>query len=65
MVDTVGAGDAFDSVLLLGLARGWPLEQILGRAQSFASAVVGQRSATTNPDFYRPFVDQWHSADKV
>ncbi len=29
LVDTVGAGDAFSSVLLLGLYKGWPLQQIL------------------------------------
>jgi fructokinase len=60
VVDAVGAGDAFASVLILALHEGWPLEQGLERAQSFASAMVGQRGATvTDPAFYRPFVDAW------
>lgn len=60
VVDTVGAGDAFASVLLLGLTRGWPLDRTLGRAQGFASAVVGLRGATTRDrELYRPFLDGW------
>jgi fructokinase len=39
--DTVGAGDAFASVLLLGDLRGWPLPVTLSRAATFASAVCG------------------------
>jgi len=45
--DTVGAGDAFSSVCILGLARGWPPEQILERAVRFASDVCRIRGATT------------------
>jgi len=60
VVDTVGAGDAFTSVLLLGLHRGWSLQTILNRAQQFASAVVGQRGATTtDKTFYQPFLEAW------
>jgi fructokinase len=60
VVDTVGAGDAFSSVLLLGLYKDWPLQEILNRAQQFASAVVGQRGATTqNKTFYEPFIKAW------
>lgn len=39
--DTVGAGDAFASVLLLGELRGWPLLTTLQRAGEYASAVCG------------------------
>ena len=39
--DTVGAGDAFASVLLLGELRGWPLRTALERAAAHASAVCG------------------------
>ncbi len=39
--DTVGAGDAFASVLLLGELRGWPLPTTLARAAAHASAVCG------------------------
>ena len=56
-VDTVGAGDAFTSVLLHGLLHGWPLAQSLQRAQQFASAIVGHRGATPmEKNFYYPFV---------
>ena len=60
VVDTVGAGDAFSSVLLLGIHNAWQLQEILNRAQQFASAVVGQRGATTQDKaFYRPFIKAW------
>lgn len=60
VVDTVGAGDAFSSVILLGILNGWPLPMMLERAQSFASAVTGLRGATsTDPVFYQPFVTAW------
>ncbi|WP_328985694.1 PfkB family carbohydrate kinase [Thiorhodovibrio winogradskyi] len=59
-VDAVGAGDGFSSVLILGLLRGWPLQLTLERAQAFASAIVGQRGATSRePTFYRSFSEQW------
>jgi fructokinase len=60
LVDAVGAGDAFASILLLGLLSEWPLEQSLERAQAFASAVVGIRGATTDDAaFYARFRDRW------
>ncbi len=46
-VDTVGAGDAFASVLLLGLLHSWPLALSLERAQDFAAAVVGIQGAVS------------------
>lgn len=60
VVDTVGAGDAFASVLMLGIHLGWPLQLTLERAQSFASAIVGRRGATVQDiRFYQPFVQSW------
>ena len=60
IVDTVGAGDAFSSVLLLGLKRLWPLRDTLNRAQQFASAIVEQRGATTqDKEIYEPFIRNW------
>ena len=60
VVDTVGAGDAFCSVILLGILNEWPLPVMLERAQSFASAVTGLRGATsTDPAFYHSFVSAW------
>jgi fructokinase len=64
IVDTVGAGDAMASVMVLGILRGWRLGSCLERAQSFASAVVGQRGATI-PDmnFYTNFISQWSKGE--
>jgi len=60
VVDTVGAGDAFASVVLLGVTRRWPLPLIMQRAQSFASTIVGMRGATVSDmAFYQPFLDRW------
>lgn len=61
VVDTVGAGDAFASVIILGLLNAWPLDVTLERAQAFASRVVGNRGATvSDPAFYQPFVEGWN-----
>jgi fructokinase len=61
VVDTVGAGDAFASVMILGLTVGWQPAVSLQRAQAFASALVGQRGATvSDPGFYHPFIDDWN-----
>jgi len=60
VVDTIGAGDAFASVLLLGILKAWPLAVSLQRAQQFASALVGQRGATVSDlDFYQSFKAAW------
>lgn len=60
VVDTVGAGDAFTAVFLLGQLRGWPSPLTLERAQRFASAIVGVRGATVaDRAFYRAFLDDW------
>jgi fructokinase len=60
IIDTVGAGDAFASVMITGLLQDWPLSLSLVRAQAFASAIVGQRGATSQePGFYQPFIENW------
>jgi fructokinase len=60
VVDTVGAGDAFTSVLILGISRRWPLAKTMERAQSFASQIVSCRGAIVqDPAFYRPLIDAW------
>ena len=62
VVDTVGAGDAFSSVVLLGLARGWPWPRTLARAQELAGAVVGLRGATTEDrGFYTRITENWEN----
>ena len=61
LVDTVGAGDAFTAVFILGLACDWALDLTLSRAQTFASAVCAFRGATTRDvAFYRNFVNNWN-----
>jgi len=63
VVDTVGAGDAFSSVLILGILEDWPLQFMLDRAREFAEAVVGLRGATsTDPAFYSRFRTTWSPA---
>lgn len=39
VVDTVGAGDGFTAVMLVGECRGWPLATVLDRAARFAAGV--------------------------
>ncbi|MDU9048111.1 MAG: carbohydrate kinase [Candidatus Electrothrix sp. Rat3] len=58
--DTVGAGDAFASVLLFGLMHSWPLQDILKRAQQFASDVVGiQGAVSADRKFYQQHLQSW------
>ncbi|WP_347989531.1 carbohydrate kinase [Methylomonas sp. AM2-LC] len=60
VVDTVGAGDAFSAVLLWGIQQNWTLPITLQRAQTFASALVGQRGATVDSlAFYQQFLEEW------
>ena len=52
-VDSVGAGDAFTSVVMFGLINGWDEDQILGAAVRFAGAVCSIQGATTSDEkFY-------------
>ena len=63
VVDTVGAGDAFASVLICGLLRGWPLATTLERAQAFASRIVGVRGALPDdPTLHRATRTAWEHA---
>jgi len=60
IVDTVGAGDAFAAVLLLGMQHDWPLSLTMTRAQDFASALVTQKGATVQDlSFYQRFITDW------
>jgi len=57
VIDTVGAGDAFSAVFILGLISGWSVQKIISQAQKFASAIVGQRGAVvTDRLFYTTFL---------
>jgi fructokinase len=60
VVDTVGAGDGFASVFLLGLSQHWPTSVSLARARDFASALVARRGATIDdPAVYQQFLKAW------
>lgn len=54
--DSVGAGDAFAAVCLLGLVRGWSVELLLARADRFAREICRIRGAVSpSLSFYDDF----------
>jgi len=60
MEDTVGAGDAFSAVRILGILRGWEPSVALERAARFAADVCGQRGATLGDlTLYARHVRDW------
>jgi fructokinase len=60
LIDTVGAGDAFSTIVLLGLNLGWSLRQSMDRAQLFASAITEKHGATVaDLSFYQRFATSW------
>jgi len=60
LADTVGAGDGFSAVTILGLMKSWPAATILRRAGEFAAAVCAVRGATIqNRDVYKDFLKRW------
>lgn len=66
VVDTVGAGDGFSAVFMLGMLRGWSLADQLARADAFARALCGIRGAVpASQDFYRPFIRDWKIQTEV
>ena len=66
VVDTVGAGDGFSAVFMLGMLRGWSLADQLARADAFARALCGIRGAVpASQDFYRPFIHDWKIQTEV
>ena len=60
IVDTVGAGDAFSAVSILGLLQGWPLAELAKRAVDFAAEVCRMRGATTSDhELYKHCLRKW------
>lgn len=60
LVDTVGAGDAFAAVTIMGLLKKWNAQQILDRASEFAAEICRIRGATTeNHELYQSKNDLW------
>ncbi|SNR80700.1 fructokinase [Methylobacillus rhizosphaerae] len=59
-VDTVGAGDGFASVCIMGILNEWPTATMIARANQFAAALCGIRGAAPDSsDFYLPFLREW------
>jgi fructokinase len=57
VLDTVGAGDAFSAMLVLGLLRGWEPEKMLAQASALAGAVCQIHGAVPAEDgFYELFL---------
>ncbi len=60
VVDTVGAGDGFASVFILGFLRDWAMSTTLERANTFAAAICGIRGAVPeHAAFYDSFKEAW------
>jgi fructokinase len=60
IVDTVGAGDAFSAVWIVGAMRGWPPATALARALDFAAAICRVRGATTDArEIYDQRLEAW------
>lgn len=61
VVDTVGAGDAFSAIVVLGSLKKWPLHVTLARANRFAAAICTVRGAVPDTlDFYQPWWLEWN-----
>ena len=58
--DSVGAGDAFSSVFLLGIIKGWSWELILERSVLFAGRICENKGAIPDDrNFYQRIIDNW------
>lgn len=61
LVDTVGAGDAFAAIFIIGLLNEWEMPITLKRANQFAAALCSIRGgAPQQHDFYLPFKKEWN-----
>jgi fructokinase len=60
LVDTVGAGDGFSAVAVLGLLNGWPWERTLKRSAAFSAQICGYRGAIREDrGFYEEARGRW------
>ncbi len=63
LIDTVGAGDAFSAVMLLGQIKGWPPDHTLRCAVEFAAKVCEVRGAAIRDrQLYKDLIERWQSA---
>ncbi len=66
VIDTVGAGDAFSAVCILGLLQNWPHEVLLKRALNFAALICQiQGAIPTDRNFYSQAQANWTLDCKV
>jgi fructokinase len=62
VIDTVGVGDAFCALFLLGRLRGWQLGQTLARANEFAGAICAVPGAVPQDlGFYDKWAARWRA----
>lgn len=62
LVDTVGAGDGFSAVCILGLLHHWPMDIMLNRANQFAASICQIRGAVPKDlDFYSSMMHDWNT----
>ena len=62
--DTVGAGDAFSSVLIMGIMNKWSQEKMMQRAVMFAAEICGMQGATCKDHaLFDKFVLDWGKLD--
>lgn len=60
VVDTVGAGDAFSAVSILGMILNWPMATTLHRAVTFAAGICRIRGATLGDrSVFESFRSEW------
>lgn len=60
ITDTVGAGDGFSAIFILGMLFNWTDALTLARANKFAAAICGIRGAIPeSPEFYTEFLNEW------
>lgn len=60
IIDTVGAGDAYAAVFILGILHQWEIATTLKRASAFAAAMCEVRGASApSMSFYQPFIEAW------
>lgn len=60
-VDSVGAGDCFSAVALLGIELNWTVEAIMKRASKAASLICTKRGAIVKDSkFYKDLMGEWN-----
>lgn len=60
LVDTVGAGDAFSAVVIVGMLQRWDPARLMQRAVKFAADLCAVPGATTGDvGLYRRHLDEW------